>query len=103
MFSAAGMIPINSPARSVARRPLRAYRSRADWRACSWSASAARSPFQILLLQHHVNPLGAVHHLRHAAIGGEAAQRIGVLARDAGARARERDHLAQRDDEGIVE
>src|SRR6202166_515970 len=43
-------------------------------------------PLQKRLLQHHVDTLCAVDHLRHAQVGGEAAQRIGVLARNPGAR-----------------
>jgi hypothetical protein len=30
---------------------------------------------------HAVNPLGAVHRLRHPQIRGQAAERVGVLAR----------------------
>ena len=37
---------------------------------------------QQLLLQHDVDALGAVDDLRHPQIGGEAAQRVGIVAGD---------------------
>src|SRR5580700_8030533 len=52
---------------------------------------------QQCLLQHHMDALGAVDHLGHAQVGGQAAQRIGVLAGNSGARANKLDHVAQRD------
>src|SRR5437764_9234695 len=44
-------------------------------------AAEARSSVQQLLLQHHMNPLIPVDHLRDTQVGGEAAQRVGLLAR----------------------
>ena len=39
------------------------------------------SPMHDHFFDHAVNTLGAIHRLRHAQIGSEAAQRVGVLAR----------------------
>jgi hypothetical protein len=46
------------------------------------------------LCDHAMNALGAVHRLRHPQIGGEAAQRVGVLARQVSFLAEQDDHVA---------
>src|SRR4030081_1381422 len=52
----------------------------------NWRVSdRSPSPLQILLVQHHVHALVAVHHLGDAQVGGEACQHIGVRAGQPGA------------------
>src|SRR4051812_1479925 len=48
------------------------------------------------LFDHAMNAFGAVYSLGHAQIGGEAAERVGILARQIALLAEQHDHIAQR-------
>ena len=63
----------------------------------------AGSPVHDRLRDHAVNALGAVDGLRHAQIGGQAAERVGVLARQIALFAEQHDHVAQRPHHALVE
>ena len=55
------------------------------------------------LRDHAVDALGAVDGLGHAQVRGQAAERVGVLARQVPLFAEQHDHVAQRPDHALIE
>src|SRR4051794_12447942 len=57
---------------------------------------AENSPVHDRLLDHAVDALGAIHGLGDPQVGGQAAEHVGVLARQIALLAQQHDHVAQR-------